>query len=131
MKLYLDSSAVVKLVEQETESAALREFLRRHHDDGLMTSALTRMETLRAVAPGGDLALALARRQLARLDVVRLGDAVLDRASRLGPPVLRTLDAIHLASAEQAGTALRSIVTYDRRMVDAAQALGLPTEMPA
>src|ERR1700730_662110 len=65
MKLYLDSSALVKLVRREAESSPLRRFLRRHQDDGRVTSALARVEVVRAVTGGGPAAVAHARRQLA------------------------------------------------------------------
>ena len=70
MRLYLDSSALVKLVQRETESDALRRFLRRHRADQLVTSALARVEVVRAVLIGGPAALAQARRQLSRLDQI-------------------------------------------------------------
>jgi len=131
MRLYLDSSALVKLVQRETESGALRRFLRRRRADQLMTSALARVELVRAVLPGGPAALAQARRQLSRLDQVLLTTELLDRAALLTPTVqLRSLDAIHLAAAQVAGADLRAVVTYDRRMADAAQELGLVVERP-
>ena len=131
MRLYLDSSALVKLVQRETESDALRRFLRRHHADQLVTSALARVEVVRAVLIGGPAALAQARRQLSRLDQIVLGTEVLDRAATLAPNAqLRILDAIHLAAAQVVGADLRAVVTYDRRMADAAQALGLVVERP-
>ncbi|MHB1924891.1 MAG: PIN domain-containing protein, partial [Acidimicrobiales bacterium] len=87
MKLYLDSSALVKLVQRETESGALRRFLRRQRVDQLVTSALARVEVVRAVLPGGPAALAQARRQLSRLDQIMLSTEVLDRAATLAPSV--------------------------------------------
>jgi len=96
-----------------------------------MTSALARVELVRAVLPGGPAALAQARRQLSRLDQVLLTTELLDRAALLTPTVqLRSLDAIHLAAAQVAGADLRAVVTYDRRMADAAQELGLVVERP-
>jgi predicted nucleic acid-binding protein len=131
VKLYLDSSALVKLVQRERESAALRRFLRRHQDDGRVTSALARVEVVRAVASGGPAAIAHARRQLARLDHVNLDGPLLDAAATLAPnAVLRSLDAIHLASARAVGAELRSVVTYDERLSTAATALGLAAEAP-
>ena len=131
MRVYLDSSALVKLVQRETESDALRRFLRRHRADQLVTSALARVEVVRAVLIGGPAALAQARRQLSRLDQIVLGTEVLDRAATLAPNAqLRILDAIHLAAAQVVGADLRAVVTYDRRMADAAQALGLVVERP-
>jgi predicted nucleic acid-binding protein len=131
MRLYLDSSALVKLVQREKESDALRRFLRRHRADQLVTSALARVEVCRAVLIGGPAALAQARRQLSRLDQILLSTEVLDRAATLAPNVpLRSLDAIHLAAAQVVGTDLRAVVTYDGRMADAARDLGLAVERP-
>lgn len=67
---------------------------------------------------------------LARLDLVRVGDRVLERASGLPPPLLRSLDAIHLATAEQLGVDLARVVTYDERMADAARGLGWTVAAP-
>lgn len=131
MTLYLDSSALVKLVQREKESDALRRFLRRHRADRLVTSALARVEVVRAVIIGGPAALAQARRQLSRLDQILLSTDVLDRATMLAPNVpLRSLDAIHLAAAQVVGADLRSLVTYDLRMAEAAQDVGIAVETP-
>ncbi|HLM97056.1 MAG TPA: type II toxin-antitoxin system VapC family toxin [Acidimicrobiales bacterium] len=131
MRLYLDSSALVKLVQRETESNALRRFLRRNRADQLVTSALARVEVVRAVLIGGPAAVAHARRQLSRLDQVLLSTEVLDRAATLAPDLqLRSLDAIHLAAAQVVGADLRAVVTYDRRMADAALDLGVAVERP-
>lgn len=131
MRLYLDSSALVKLVQRETESDALRRFLRRHHADQLVTSALSRVEVVRAVRIGGPAAIAQARRQLSRLDQILLSTEVLDRAATLNPNVqLRSLDAIHLAAAQVVGADLRAVVTYDLRMAAASQDLGFAVERP-
>ena len=131
MKLYLDSSALVKLVQRESESDALRDFLTDHKSDTLVTSALARVEVVRAVWGGGHRAIEQARRQLARLDQIVLGTALLDRAACLTPEVqLRSLDAIHLTAAQTVGDDLRAVVTYDQRMADAAGALGLVVQTP-
>src|SRR5579864_5601424 len=99
VRLYLDSSALVKLVQREAESDSLRRFLRRHRADQLVTSALARVEVLRAVLAGGPAALAQARRQLSRVDQVLLSIELLDSAATLAPNVqLRSFDAIHLAA---------------------------------
>lgn len=132
MKLYLDSSALVKLVKREAESSALRTYLRRRGTDGRVTSALARVEVVRALSGGGPAAVAHARRQLARVDHVNLDRLLLDDAATLVPGMaLRSLDAIHLASARSIGADLRAVVTYDRRMADAAGAIGLVVEGPA
>lgn len=129
--LYLDSSALVKLVQAERESAALRRYLRRHRALVKATSALARVEVVRAVAVGGATAVALARRQLARFHQLDLDRELLDRAAALPAAVLLgSLDAIHLASA-QTLPALQAVVTYDARMQAAAADLGLPVAAPA
>ena len=131
MRLYLDSSAVVKLVQRESESDALLGFIADHKSDTLVTSALARVEVVRAVSGGGQRAIEQARRQLNRLDQIVLGSTLLDRAAALAPEVqLRSLDAIHLAAALTVGDDLRAVVTYDRRMADAAGALGLVAQRP-
>jgi predicted nucleic acid-binding protein len=131
VKLYLDSSAIVKLVQRETESDALRRFLRRHRDDRRVTSALARVEVVRAILDGGPAALAHARRQLARVDEITLDRDLLDTAAIIAPGErLRSLDAIHLASAQALAPDLRAVVTYDRRMAAAAHALGLTVNAP-
>jgi predicted nucleic acid-binding protein len=131
LRLYLDSSAVVKLVQRESESDALLGFIADHKSDTLVTSALARVEVVRAVSGGGQRAIEQARRQLNRLDQIVLGSTLLDRAAALAPEVqLRSLDAIHLAAALTVGDDLRAVVTYDRRMADAAGALGLVAQRP-
>lgn len=131
MKLYLDASALVKLVKKEGESDALRRYLRRHRGDGRVTSALARVEVVRAVSPGGADAIAHARRQLSRVDQVNIDRQLLDDAAALAPgSVLRSLDAIHLVSARSLGADLRTVLSYDQRLNDAARALGLATESP-
>lgn len=127
--VYLDSSAVVKLVVDEPESAALQRFLRRRRP--LVSSALVRTEVVRALAAAGTEALGRARAVFLRIDLLRVNDRVLDAAGLLGPTDLRSLDAIHLASAQQLGGDLGYLVTYDIRMATAAELLGLRTAAPA
>jgi len=128
MAVYLDSSALVKLVVEEPESKPLRRFLRRQ--PLRVSSALARVEVPRAVRSHGREALRRARRVLARIRLLRLDDDLLDQAARVDPGVLRSLDAIHLASAKAVGEDLASVVTYDERMRQAAQLLGLRVESP-
>jgi len=126
---YLDSSAIVKLVVWEPESSALRRYLRRHRP--LASSALARTEVARALLPSGPEALARGEQVLRRLHLLRVNDRVLNQAGRLEPAELRSLDAIHLASARELGAAVRQIVTYDDRMAEAARALGWTVVAPA
>lgn len=126
---YVDSSALVKLAVREPESAALRRYLARQRS--LVSSALARTEVVRALLPLGPTAVRRGRDVLARVDLLRINDRVLDAAGLLEPSELRSLDAIHLACAEQLGTDLRAFVTYDMRLAVAAAGRGLRVVQPA
>lgn len=128
MATYLDSSAIVKLAVREPESLALRRYLRRRQP--LVSSALARTEVLRALLPAGDEAMSRGRAVLQRIDLVRVNDRVLNAAGVLRPPGVRSLDAIHLATAQELGRELSALVTYDDRMVAAAKYLGHPIVQP-
>jgi uncharacterized protein len=127
--IYLDSSAFVKLVVTEAESKELREFLATH-EARRVSSSLLRAEALRAVRNLGPDALAIAREGLRRVDLVAIDDRILDAAGILEPRILRTLDAIHLATALTLGDDLETIVTYDDRMIEGAGLLGLAAVAP-
>jgi predicted nucleic acid-binding protein len=127
--LYLDSSAFVKVLIAEPESGALRKFL----SDGPErrgSSARIRAEALRAVRQLGSVALATVREGLRGVDLIAIDDRILDAAGILEPAILRTLDAIHVATALAMGDDLSAVVTYDDRMTEAARLLGLPTVSP-
>ncbi len=126
---YLNSSAIVKLVIEEDESAALRRYLRSRRP--WVSSALARTEVGRALLPFGRPALARGDDVLARLELVRLSDRLLVAAARLLPAELRSLDAIHLAAAGQLGGDLARVVTYDERMASAARAMGWTVAAPS
>ena len=126
---YLDSSAIVKLAVEEPESAALRRYLRRRRP--FVTSALARTEVARALLPLGQAAVRRGQDVLSRVDLVRINDRVLGTAGTLVPVELRSLDAIHLATAQQLGTDLARVVTYDERMAAAAGALGWSVAAPS
>jgi uncharacterized protein len=129
--IYLDTSALVKLIAIEPESPALRTYLSTRTDRGWFTAALTRTELIRAASRTGDRsAVEHARTILASLDLVALSDRLLDTAATLAPPSLRTLDAIHLAAAMTAGARLDAVITYDDRMAIAARDAGLVLAQP-
>ncbi len=126
---YLDSSAIVKLAVQEPESSALRTYLRRRRP--IVSSALARTEVVRALLPLGDRAVDRGLDVLSRINLVRINDRVLANAATLRPPELRSLDAIHLATAQLLDQDLRQVVTYDDRMATAAKVLGMRVTSPA
>ena len=128
MAVYLDSSALVKLIIAEAESTALRRYLRRRPER--VSSALARVEVIRAVRLHGGAAVTRARQVLRRLDLLYLDDELLEDAATLDAGILRSLDAIHLAAARTLGDELTAIVTYDERMRAAAERLGVPVDAP-
>jgi len=131
MRIYMDTSALVKLVVAEAESEALQNFLAEQSDDTRFSAALARTELIRAVAPNGPKAVGRARDLLNGLDIVVLSRQLLDDAGTLRPLSLRSLDAIHLVAAQRAGDTLRTVITYDARMLAAAAELGIATASPS
>ncbi len=126
---YLDSSALVKTVVEEPESSALSAWLR--DKDRLVACELVRVEVVRAIRVSDPDAVDDARQALATLTLIRVDRELYEAAAVLDPPLLRSLDALHLAAALSVGPALAAVVTYDARMTDAARALGLQVEAPA
>jgi uncharacterized protein len=129
--VYLDASALVKLVVAEPESSALVEFL--HARPERASSALTLVEVPRALRRAG---LGATERQRARRLLTRVALIDVDRrslamAAAFDPPGLRTLDAIHLAAALALGEDLDGFVTYDRRLAEAARHIDLEVVAPA
>jgi predicted nucleic acid-binding protein len=115
---YLDSSAIVKLVVAEPESRALRAHPRRRRP--LVSSALARTEVVRALLPAGAIAMSRGREVLRRLDLVQISDRVLDIAGTLEPAQVRSLDAIHLATARLLGEDLsQELIAADLSVYDA------------
>ena len=128
--VYLDTSALAKLVIEEPESAALRDFLASRGERSRITSALARAELLRTAQRRGEPAVSKARDVLETIAELTLTRALLDRAGALAPEELRTLDAIHLASALELGGDLQHVVAYDRRLLEAARRIGVPALAP-
>ncbi len=129
--LYLDSSAIVKLILPEPETRAL--VARLDHDPEVLSSALARAEVLRAMKRirATPATRSQAERVLGRIALVRIDDAVLDRAAAIDPAELGSLDSIHLATALGIGERLDGMITYDSRLGDAADRAGLPVLIPA
>ena len=125
--LYLDTSAVVKLLLVEEESLALQAFI---GDQDWASNALLRTELIRALARVDPSVVPRALDLLAQPSLLAIGTQVLDTAALLSPPSLRSLDAIHLASALQLRDELTAFVAYDDRLLAAASALGMPVASP-
>jgi uncharacterized protein len=127
---YLDTSAFLKLIVAERETAALRRFLARWPE---RTSAvLLRTEAVRALRRAGyDSQVGAARRLLTTMRLIRLDEPLLDRASELEPREMRSLDAVHLAAALTIGSDMGVLVTYDRRLGDAARHRGISVSSPS
>ncbi|MGQ0773235.1 MAG: type II toxin-antitoxin system VapC family toxin [Pseudonocardiales bacterium] len=126
--IYLDTSALAKLIVRETETAALSRWLRQRATQLWVTSIVGRVELVRvarrfAAADG-------ARLLLAGLDTIPLVEPVADVAQTTGPATLRTLGAIHLASALSVRDELTAFCCYDHRLLDAAGDAGLPVHAP-
>ncbi len=128
--IYLDSSAIVKLARREAETDALRAWLSANPEP-LVASGLARTEAARALMRSEPAALPILSSVLSLLHQKPVSDPVLEAAATLPGTSLRSLDAIHLATAEALLPALTWIVAYDKRLADAARSRGLPTAAPA
>ena len=127
---YLDASAAAKLVLDEPGSDALRTWL-DSTDADVVSSDLLRTELLRAIRRHrGDLT-SLGHAVLDSIPLATVTRTVYESAATLGPPALRSLDAIHLASAiDIGGDELDAIITYDTRLTEAAQSMGIDIVAP-
>lgn len=130
--IYLETSALVKLIRIEVESDALDEWLDERTEIRWITSALTEVELPRAiwaVAPEG---LPAVPSVLARLDRFEIDPVIRSTAAAYPNPALRSLDAIHLATAQTAASVapLTALVTYDSRLREAAEFLAMTVVAP-
>ena len=126
--VYVDASALAKLLVDEREGDDLRAFLAPIARQA--TSIVGRIEVERTVARRAPARLAHVAGLLDDLVIVGLEPEIAAAAATIEPATLRTLDAVHLASAAALGADLVAFVTYDRRLVEAARALGMPVVSP-
>lgn len=129
--IYLDSAAVVKLAHAEPESAALRRWLDERAETGWISSVLTEIESFRALAWYAPEAASRLPAVLNQIDLIDLDQPIRTLARTVTPATVRSLDALHLGTALRCRPSLTSFVTYDKRLLDAAQAAGLPIDSPA
>ena len=128
--IYLDAAAVVKLVHAEADTAALRTWLARKPESRRVSSALLEVEVARAIRRWSPLAIGRIAPVLTGIDRYDITVAVRSAAAAFAEPLLRSLDAIHLATALQLMAELEAFVSYDKRLLAAAEAVGLPVACP-
>ena len=127
MSWYIDSSAIIKLIVAEKESPDLKSYI----SDGLLTSEIARVEVLRTVTMNAPDFVASARKVLGALNTVDINASILYMAEDFGSEIsLRTLDAIHVATALSMRDVIDGVITYDKGMSKDAKALGLSVVSP-
>jgi predicted nucleic acid-binding protein len=127
---YLDTSAAFKLLAAEQHATAFLAFYREHRDDAWISSDLLRIELTRTVTRHLSTLIPDAQRLLDAFEYVQIDEDVV-RAAMVEPePLLRSLDAIHLATARLLGAELTALLTYDDRLAKAAQDAGITTHTP-
>lgn len=130
-RVYVDTSAVAKLFIAEKETSDLRQWLSELSEPHLLSSALLSVELLRLLRLVNPATVTPAAQFLADdVDIVEITPPVLDDATTVLPPRLRTLDAIHLATALDLGAAVDVLLTYDKAFIEAARATGLTVASP-
>lgn len=125
--MYLDSSAIVKLVAAEPETPDLVQAVRV--DPEVVSSALAWTEVVRAIRRAGA-RVSRAEEILEGIALIPIDEGILRGAAELSPRALRALDAIHLATAVSLGSDVAALVTYDARLASAASAAGLEVRAP-
>lgn len=128
--IYIDTSALVKLLFEEPESPALTEWLTLRTAIPKVSSDLSTIELLRTCQRIDESLVDDARRLLNGVDLVPIDHAIVEQAAILTPLELRSLDAIHLASAVSLIEDLTEFVAYDLRLCSAAAQAGLPVVSP-
>ena len=128
MTVHLDASALVKLIAPEVESAAMAAFVTEHRSQSTSVVGLVEVRLAALRRPG--VADARVEDVLGRVVGIAFEPSIMSAAATIGPATLRTLDAIHLASAAALGSDLEAFVTYDRRLAETARALGMPVVSP-
>ncbi|MDA3643554.1 type II toxin-antitoxin system VapC family toxin [Saccharopolyspora indica] len=127
--IYFDSSALIKLIAPEPESAALSQWIREHWEHPRVTSALSKVDVLRTFREIGPHAVDLASIIISKIDHLPVKQDVLDAASELQAQV-GPVDAIHLASACKIKDGLVAYLSYDPALLAAAEEAGLATASP-
>lgn len=128
--IYLDSSAITKVLVEEPNSAALQRWLELRPHSARASSEIASVEVIRACRRVSPALADEAELLLADWDLIFLDQSIIHRAARVDPPHLRSLDAVHLTSALSVKSDLTAFVTYDRKLGSAARAAGLAVATP-
>ena len=129
--IYLDTAALVKLVRREVESDALVDWISDRSDQYLVSSAIAEVELPRALRRTEPALLASVPGVLGRIAVYEIDELVRTTAAAYEDPLIRPLDAIHLATADAVlGDDLTAFVRYDHRLLASAKDQGLPLAAP-
>lgn len=132
--IYLDTAAVIKLIRQEAHTTDLVTWLNAQGEVPLVSSALVEVEVPGALRRSAPQALVGVPSALGRLFRLEIDSTIRATAAAFAEPTLRSLDAIHLATAQvltnEAGSGLLAFVTYDRRLLAAAATAGIPVASP-
>lgn len=129
--IYLDSSAMLKLLFEESESVALASWIAERAATPMVSSELAKVEVVRATRRLDAAVVPAARALVSQLDLIPLSSGMIEEATDVGEPLLRTLDAIHLASALSIRDELTAFVAYDHRLFTAAQDAGIEPISPS
>ena len=129
--IYLDSAAVVKLAHAEPGTVALRSWLDERAETGWISSVLVEVESFRAIARYAPQAISRLPAVLDQIDLIDMTSRIRVLAQAVEPVTVRSLDAVHLATAMHRRSTLTSFVTYDNRLLDAARTADLPVSAPA
>jgi uncharacterized protein len=128
--IYLDSSALLKLLFEEDESVALAQWISERTATPMVSSEVVRIEVVRAARRLDPAVVPAARTLVSQLDLVPLTGTLIDEAADAGEPVLRILDAIHLASVLSIQADLTAFVAYDTRLIAAVASVGIGAVRP-
>ena len=132
--IYIDASAAVKLVRLETHSEELSLWIRGQVSPEFVSSVIIEVELPRATRHSAPTDLGRAGEVLDGIGVVTLSPAIVTRAAGFDERDLRSLDAIHLATAEHVANTAKSeflgFLGYDSRLLEAARSIGLPVLAP-
>jgi uncharacterized protein len=131
--IYLDSCAIVKLIRPEDESVSLADWLNEQGGSKVVTTELAEVEVARALRRSSPARLAAMPNVLAQINRIEMDASVRATAAAYTDPLLRSLDAIHLATADTLVASSKTVtafVTYDKRLASAATEIGLSVVAP-